>query len=59
MFFYYLFASSTCAATAAGLLYVYDKNRAETIFYNITWSFLTVYAHLEDFYEKTFDTPKA
>ena len=58
MFFYYLFASSTCAATAAGLLYIYDKNRAETIFYNVTWSFLTAYAHLEDFYEKTFKKEK-
>ena len=54
MFFYYLFASGTCAATAAGLLYLYDKNKAETVFYNMTWTFVTVCAHLEDFYDKTF-----
>ena len=58
MFFYYLFASGTCAATAAGLLYLYDKNKAETVFYNMTWSFVTVCAHLEDFYDKNFKKKK-
>ena len=58
MFFYYLFASGTCAATAAGLLYLYDKNKAETVFYNMTWSFVTLCAHLENFYEKTFKNEK-
>ena len=58
MFFYYLFASGTCAATAAGLLYLYDKNKAETVFYNMTWTFVTVCAHLEDFYDKTFKRKK-
>lgn len=54
MFFYYLFASGTCMATAAGLLYIYDKNKVETLLYNATWSAITLYATLEDFFERTF-----
>ena len=52
MFFYYLFAGGTCLVSAAGFYFLYDKQDAERIFYNVTWNMLGIYANLEDFYDK-------
>jgi len=58
MFLYFLFASGTFMTTAAGFLYLYDKNKAETLFYNVTWSAISIYTNLEDFFEKRFKLKK-
>lgn len=52
MFFYYIFAGGTCLVSAAGFYFLYDKQNAERIFYNVTWMALGAYANLEEFYDK-------
>ena len=51
MFFYYFFAGGTCLVSAAGFYFLYDKQNAERIFYNVTWTALGIYANLEEFYD--------
>ena len=50
---FYLFATGTCCITAAGFYYLYDKNKAETLLYGISWNMIKAYATLEDYYEKS------
>jgi len=51
-FLYYLFAGSTLGASAFGFYYLYDRNNAEGLMYSATWKCVTLYARVEDFYNK-------
>jgi hypothetical protein len=55
MFFYYLFAGGSCLASVAGFYFLYDRNHAEKLFYDVTWSTFHIYANLEDFYDNNIE----